>query len=157
MSAPDSHFPLEYVTGPIQVPPYDASVTLVQAWISVLNLGAEPSYCQILGYRTSEDWMPHAGTTASQQLFDSGDAEVVPTGHRLVMWDLSGETGQFWVKVLAMSPELVPSIEWTEQKPQDDPGPFDVMLRYLPNDFALFHHRVRYVPTPVPVGPIEAV
>lgn len=155
MATPDSLFPLEYVTGPIQLPPFDASVTLVEVWMSVLNVGDEPAACQILGFVAGEGDQPHEGVTPSQQRFDSGAAEVAPNAQRLVQWVAPVEEGWAWVKVLSTSPNLVPSIEFVEFKPQDDPGPGDVMLRYLPSDFALFHHRVRYLPLP-PVGPIEA-
>jgi|GEM_PF-4849157 len=158
MATPDSLFPLEYVTGPVQIPPFDASVSLVEVWASVLNVGDEPAACQILGYRVPDAGdQPGEGVTPSHQEFDSGAAEVAPNAQRLVLWVLGIDEnlGRVWLKVLAKSPNLVPSVEFAEFKPQDDPGPADVMLRYLPNDFALFHHRVRYVPLP-PVGPIEA-
>jgi hypothetical protein len=159
VSSPESMFPIEYVTGPIQLPPWDASVYGIAVWISVLNVGDVPAATRALGYRSSafaNSTSPYEGDMPSTQLFDSGDAEVAPTAQRLMRWDgwdAVVETGQYWVKVLATSSALVPSVEFVEFKPQDDPGPGDVLCRYLAADFAVFHHRVRYVPQPVPIGP----
>ena len=160
MTSVDSSFPIEYVTGPVQLPPWDASVTLVEVWISVLNVGEQPAATRALGYRSASapsSPSPQDGTVPSVQLFDDGAAEVAPNAQRLaswVAWDTgSDEVGQFWVKILTSSPNLVPSVEFVEFRPQDDPGPGDVMCRYLPNDFAVFNHRVRVV-VPVPTGPL---
>ena len=161
MASPESSFPLEYVTGPIQLPSWDSNVAGVEAWVSVLNVGDVPAATRCLGYRSSgspNSTAPHEGDFPSAQLFDSGVAEVAPTAQRLVRWaflDSPVETGQYWVKVLAMSSALVPSVEFVEFGTQGDAGAGEVICRYLAGDFAFFHHRVRYVPQPSPVGPIS--
>jgi hypothetical protein len=91
-------------------------------------------------------------------LFDSGAAEVAPQAERLLKWIAwpppDELTGQYWVKILATSEALVPSVEFAEFKASDDPGPGDIMCRYMPGDFAVFHQRIRYI-QPVPVGPAK--
>ena len=159
MTSVDSSFPIEYVTGPVQLPPWDASVNLVEVWISVLNVGEQPAATRALGYRSASapsSPSPQDGTVPSVLRFDDGTAEVAPNAQRLTAWVAwytgSEEVGQFWVKILTSSPNLVPSVEFVKFK-QGVPGPGDVMCRYLPNDFAVFHHRVRVV-GPVPTGPL---
>jgi hypothetical protein len=123
----------------------------------MLNIGDAPAFTRAFGYRSAAGDAPHEGTSPSQQMFDSGDAEVGANAQRLSIWEvvfLDQPIGQYWVKILSTSPNLVPSIEFWSDDPVDDTHVGTIFLRYLPGDFAVFHHRIRYVPQPIPVGPI---
>lgn len=157
MASPESRFPLEYVTGPIQLPTYAESDPIsVSVFISVLNVGDAPSFAQAFGYGAVRYSDIHGGAAfaPSVQVLETADVEVAANVQFLYQWFQGGDLDirQYWFKILAMSPDLVPSIEFMQGNVDNEPG--EIFFRVSPGDFAVFHRRVRYVPQPVPVGPI---
>jgi hypothetical protein len=75
----------------------------------------------------------------------SGD--VPPREHWLFTWQVGPLSNHYWFKIEATSTNLVPSIEFVRIIPRDDgDNDVDAFSRYLPDDLALFHRRVRLVP-----------
>jgi hypothetical protein len=162
-----AEFQLEYVTGAMVVPPIGDPTRSVVPVISVTNVGPTAAHTRTLVYRaTPHDQEQQAGFN---QVLDSA-TDNVSYGEPITdlvrpgttwSWridDFTGEVGsyiRFWFSIRATSPNLVPSIEFIEAAdPSAEPEHFTqtMDLRYMPGDFALFHHRIRYM-APVPPGP----
>jgi hypothetical protein len=152
-----STFPLEYVTGTLELPPFGAFAA--EVWIYVLNDGATAEVTRAFGFR-------RFGLERSDQVFDSdinfspelgpATGDVPPSAVWLFVRQIDeDERDQYWFRIRATSPNLVPSIEFVRVD-RDEATGFprrQMFARYAPNDFALFHRRVRLVPgVPAPGG-----
>ena len=160
MSLDLASFPLEYATGALRLPPFDSwEGGEVEIWISVVNNGPADAVVRALGFRRSHT-QSYAGSDAGVQVFNSDvDAPkisnmtlpisgvVPPRQHWLFTWRVGPLSDHYWFKVEATSTSLVPGIEFVRVISQaDGDNLIQVFARYLPDDFALFHRRIRLVP-----------
>jgi hypothetical protein len=144
-----SDFPLEYVSGAIELPGRGATLGS-QIVVTVVNTGDEDGSFRCLAFREHGQELPEV-----MPEFDSGVLTVHAQRARDTTFTIPAEQSgfvpdTFWVAVKLDSSSLVPSIEYFNQ---DVEGPGRVHLASCqPNDFAVFHRRVRILPVP-PIGP----
>ena len=153
-------FPLEYVTGALRLPPFDAwEGGEVQIWISVVNNGGADGVVRAFGFRRSQT-QSFEGSDAGVRVFDSDvdtpkisrthlpvSGVVPPRKHWLFTWIVGPGSDHYWFKIAATSTSVVPGLEFVRVISQDDgENLIQVFARYLPDDFALFHRRTRLVP-----------
>ena len=156
MSLRLDEFQLEYVTGMVTLPPVGESPRAVWPLIAVTNAGRTAAHTRTLVYRTRASEIGQ--DPGFDQVLDSdvdnaqyGQAlpNLVPPGKTWVWsmdeWD---KAGTFWFSIRATSPSLVPSIEFrdTEGGPDSSAQLPSMALRYVPGDFAVFHHQLRVLP-----------
>ena len=151
-------FPLEYVTGPIFLPPFDEWLGgQVMIWVTVVNVGSAQGATRALAYRRSKP-QTLTGAEPGVQVFDSAvDASpgipapasgAVPPGEQWQFFWRVGPGGDFyWFKIETTSASLVPSMEFVRVIEQDNgDNQINAFAYYKPGDFALFHRQVRLVP-----------
>jgi hypothetical protein len=159
LSTEFTDFPLEYVSGAIQLPPpRQVDLTLrgesVDLWVSVVNVGEAPRATRTRVFR-------RAGTLPSVQVLDSAvnlDPQDPPTeavGPRAVwFWQTNFDftdphtpASFYWFSIRTTSSDLVPSIELARTVLfEDETEERSVFYRCAPSEFALFHRRVRLFP-----------
>ena len=166
----DEHlFSLEYVTGGLQLPGWGTSPSETYVQMSVLNVGNTQAVTRAFGLR-GMSW----GPTPAEQVFDSDvdidpqfpfTGDLKPKDEWVYTWTLPGggeektAYDRYWFRILATSPNLVPSIEIVSHDGSNEAGVpflknFSVVARYAPGDFSVFHLRPEVLPEP-PVKPTE--
>ena len=158
MSTEFTDFPLEYVSGAIQLPPprqVDLTVQVrVDLWVSVVNVSEAPRATRTLVFRRSGT-LPSVQVLDSAVDFDPEDPLTEAVGPRAVwFWqnyfdfsDRDTPGSLYWFSIRATSSDLVPSIELARTVLfEDGTEERSVFYRCAASEFALFHHRVRLFP-----------
>ena len=157
-SLPVSEFPLEYVTGPIFLPPFDEWLGgEVMIWITVVNVGSADGATRAFAFRRSKP-QTLVGAEPGVQVFDTDvDAApgeetpasgAVPPGEQWQFFWQVGPLGDFyWFKIETTSASLIPSMAFVRVIPDENgDNQINAFAYYKPGDFGLFHRRIRLVP-----------
>jgi hypothetical protein len=162
-----AEFQLEYVTGVMSLAPVGDPTRFVVPSVSVTNAGPTAAHTRTLVYRATAHDQSHEGfnlaldSATDNASYGEPITDLVRPGTTW-SWTIDdwtgvvGAHGRFWFSIRTTSPNLVPSIEFIEAdtSASDEPEHLTqtMNLRYMPGDFAVFHHRIRYL-APVPPGP----
>lgn len=147
----------EYVSGVMTLPPFGDPSRLFMPVVCVVNIGGTVAHTRTLVYRATSEAYDPVLDSANPQAYGIVVPELVDPG-ACWMWGIQDwpfDHGNFWFSIRTTSPDLVPSIEFQEIEPSSNLFK-TTELHYSPNDFALFHHKIRVLPpVVVPEGQRE--